>query len=145
MPIEACSFRATVFNATVPNAEIFLLPLSKNANKRSGDIGKRRSSSPICPGTVLAGLGRRHPAKAGLPCTRTNTAELDAAPLKRQMCDGDAKEAGGIPAVVFLPTMPMQLPQYALLMAMFSWATATKAGGLFPAACDSQASAIAAA
>ena len=56
------------------------------------------------------------------------------------MCGRGAKDAEGIPAVV-----PMQLPQYALLMAMFSWATATKAGGLFPAACDVQGSAIAAA
>ena len=69
---------------------------------------------------MLASLGRGHVAKAGLPCARTNTAELDAMPLKRQMCGGDAKEAGGIPAVVFLPTMPMQLPQYAFLMAMLS-------------------------
>ena len=88
--------------------------------QRSGNIGKHRSSSPVCPGTVLAGLGRGHFAKAGLPCARTNTAELDAALLKRQMCDPDAKEAGDITAVVFLPTMPMQLPQYALLMTMCS-------------------------
>ena len=88
--------------------------------QRSGNIGKHRSSSPVCPGTVLASLGRGHVAKAGLPCARTNTSELDAMPLKRQMCGGDAKEAGGILAVVFLPTMPMQLPQYVLLMTMFS-------------------------
>ncbi len=102
----------------------FLLPSGhygqQSAIQRRGDIGKRRSSSSIRPGTVLAGLGRGHVAKAGLLCARTNTAELDAMPLKRQMCGGDAKEAGGILAVVFLPTMPMQLPQYALLMTMCS-------------------------
>ena len=102
----------------------FLLPSGhygqQSAIQRRGDIGKRRSSSPVCPGTVLAGLGRGHFAKAGLPCARTNTAELDAMPLKRQMCGGDAKEARDITAVVFLPTMPMQLPQYVLLMTMFS-------------------------
>ena len=49
-----------------------------------------------------------------------HTAELDAAPLKRAADGRGAKEAGGIPAVVCLPTIPMQLLRYVPFMTMLS-------------------------
>lgn len=70
--------------------------------ERGGDMGKRWSSPAYPPGTRLNGPVRP-------PCVRTNTAALDAVPLKRQICGRSGRHTRcGIP-----PAMPMQLPQYA--------------------------------
>lgn len=61
-----------------------------------------------------------HTACGDPPCARTNASELDAAPLKRAADGRGAKEAGGIPAVVCLPTIPMQLLRYVPFMTMLS-------------------------
>ena len=74
---------------------------------------------------MLAGLGRGPalPAAARLAPEQMGL-KWTLRPGRGQICGRCAKEEEGIPAVVFLPTMTMQLPQYAPSRAMVSYATA---------------------
>lgn len=68
--------------------------LRKSVHKgavKQENIGQFR---PHSPRRRVGRPGRRHPACGQLPCARTNTAELGAAPLSGQMCR-QGRERGG--------------------------------------------------
>ena len=80
------------------------------------NIGQFR---PHSPRRRVGRPGRRHPACGQLPCARTNTAELGAAPLAGGCAGRGAKEVGGISAAVCLPMMRMLLPEDATVWRCF--------------------------
>ena len=96
--------------------------------QRGGDIRNHRAiAAPFAPALgwpALEGepLRLRPSCFAPKPMGRNWTLR----PGRGQICGRCAKEKGGIPAVVFLPTMTMQLLKSAPFRAMVSYATAPK-------------------
>ncbi len=99
-------------------------------HKKNACKGRRHRTpsvpfGPIRPGAALAGFGRGPTLLAAARFALEQMGPKWALRSgKGQICGRCAKEKGGIPAVVYLPAMTMQLPQYAPFRAMGSHAAA---------------------